>query len=809
MKKFLPYIFILLILVGTFMPFTNVDAQTEVKYGSCFFKASLRADGSEAVPAYTKHNSPQGNCASAKGIWNMYPPDGAKNPNLGIDVCLPDDAVCLNARGPASTSNIPCDGGTNPITGERTPAGCNPNLAAGTGNALWDQMSCGFTNIVGCFLYIAYALFVALPSFLLGFVAIFFNFMVSITLSSEMYDAPFIAKIWKVIRDFGNIFFILILLYAAFQTILGLGHGGAKKVIVSVIAIALVVNFSLFFTKVVVDAGNVLGLVFYNKIATTQVKAEPQIGTRASVPQKNIAGAFASNFNPNAFFSEKTFNELDAYGKKYGTGNGVNNYVLISMIMIYGIVIYVMVYALTVVGLSLLGRTLMLMSLMVVAPFAFVSYAIPPFKKIDTIGFDSWIHKLMDSSFVAAVMVFILYLISEVLKADVFGSAKEGDGILATLVVTFLPGILIAMLLLKGASYAKKASGEFTGAVISGAKVTAGLVVGGAALGSAALLRGTAGAFMKGASTGDTAAARTQGPNAAPAAAARRANLRAELANPNLTFVERSHLRKQLLSEHKDNIKGAIQARLGIQTAQTWVGERLNQDQHNIRHAAHARHDLDTAASDITHGEKKKWDDLNGEERYEATRKIERDRVVRDNSGAGGNVGDPNYLAGMAFQSRKWDSLTPAEKEAVDNLIGVETAGPHAGQAVAGGRLALHESHAEQALVPAARVKQGLVSNVVQSTVTGTYDPRGLAKIIAKEQSTAMAKLTMGLTGAIAMGMRGGFKQMGVNYGEPQRAFFKDLGNTIGEALKGIKVNVDLSHVGEEKKEDHKGGGHH
>ena len=56
--------------------------------------------------------------------------------------------------------------------------------------------------------------------------------------------------------------------------------------------------------------------------------------------------------------------------------------------------------------------------------------------------------------------------------------------------------------------------------------------------------------------------------------------------------------------------------------------------------------------------------------------------------------------------------------------------------------------------------------------------------------------------------MRGGLKQAGINFGKIEGNFLKDLGNTITESFKNAKINIDLSHVGEVKKEDSHGGGH-
>jgi hypothetical protein len=204
-----------------------------------------------------------------------------------------------------------------------------------------------------------------------------------------------------------------------------------------------------------------------------------------------------------------------------------------------------------------------------------------------------------------------------------------------------------------------------------------------------------------------------------------------------------------------------------------------------------------------------------------------RDRVVRDNKASGKFVINPTTgLAAMrpiidaltgvitmtpvgAFGTRNWDALSTEEREAIDKSAEVGN-DPATGHAIAGRALA-NNTTVGDTLIQDARGQQGLISKVVQSTVTGTYDVRNLANIVAKEQSSGVAKAAMMLTGAVALGMRGALKQAGANHGEAQGNFFKDIGNTVSDALKSAKINVDLSHVGEEKKEDNKGGGgaHH
>jgi hypothetical protein len=153
---------------------------------------------------------------------------------------------------------------------------------------------------------------------------------------------------------------------------------------------------------------------------------------------------------------------------------------------IYGLVVYALAWVFLIVGLSFLGRILMLILLMIVSPLAFVTAAVPKFRGMDVIGFDSWIKKLIEVSFSAVVFMFILYLVAEIVGAQVFSttSVQTGQSLTGALVLLFLPAIMIVVLLRKGAKYAEEASGEFTKQILGGAKLLGGLA-GGLAIGAA------------------------------------------------------------------------------------------------------------------------------------------------------------------------------------------------------------------------------------------------------------------------------------------------------------------------------------
>jgi len=99
-----------------------------------------------------------------------------------------------------------------------------------------------------------------------------FDFVLQFTVSdvSNTYKNYFekaVKTLWVLFRDFGNIVIIFSLLYLAIKTILQ-GNGFADKKNLSMILIAaILMNFSLFFTKIVFDASNIVSIEIYKGIS--------------------------------------------------------------------------------------------------------------------------------------------------------------------------------------------------------------------------------------------------------------------------------------------------------------------------------------------------------------------------------------------------------------------------------------------------------------------------------------------------------------------------------------------------------------
>ena len=371
---------------------------------------------------------------------------------------------------------------------------------------LIDQ-ACGLNPISqGCILRLFYFILYNIPAFLLWLSAIFFNAILGLALYSELYtSSTFIPEAWGIVRDLSNIFFIIVLLYIAIQTVLGIGgHGGGpKKMIAQVIIMALLINFSMFFTKVVIDSANILALVFYNKInvETGNSSGAPRAYTAVTTSpnEKDISGGMVKAFDPTQLLSEKFFTKA-----KENTVLGrvvvdeVPFGILLGIILIAGGIMLFAAYAFFIAGLSFLGRLIELWILIIFSPFAFMSSTLPILGHIDHVGWDAWLKRLLSAAFMAPIFMFFMYFIFKLVKADIFGNLiKKDQDAVAMILSILIPALVILILLLVATKYAKKGSGQLGEMMIkagtAAAGLAGGLALGAAAGGAAVALRGTVG----------------------------------------------------------------------------------------------------------------------------------------------------------------------------------------------------------------------------------------------------------------------------------------------------------------------------
>jgi succinate dehydrogenase hydrophobic anchor subunit len=349
-----------------------------------------------------------------------------------------------------------------------------------------DELSCSFADIdVGnCIAIALYFFAYTIPAGILGLTANFFNATIGLTLSSKLYYlSSFIEDGWSLVRDIANIFFIFILLFVALQTILGFG-ASTKKTIAKLIMVAILINFSMFFVKVIIDTSNILALVFYNRITITANDADKnpapynQVVDKSltNIDEKDVAGAFVSAFNPQVLtdpdyisifqdtarysYVDPTTNQTVSYEKKN------MNVTKIMIILIFtGIIFLYASWCFFIAGVSLFGRLIGLWLSIILAPIACVTYIMPSLQsQFKQIGWKEWWTNLMTLAFNAPIFMFFIYLIILLSKSDLISSINllrnpDQDFIVILLLIA-IPMLIIMGFLQMATDFAKKMGGE-------------------------------------------------------------------------------------------------------------------------------------------------------------------------------------------------------------------------------------------------------------------------------------------------------------------------------------------------------------
>lgn len=314
--------------------------------------------------------------------------------------------------------------------------------------------------------------------------ATFLDFFIYYSTNSDSYTTGFIEKAWSAVRDIANMLFIITLLYVAIKTILGLNVTNNKKLISAVVVIALVINFSLFTTKVVVDASNILAKVFYNNIKSIDGRVKDANGNYTTElenidGQKSISVGLAQKFNPQKLF-----------GKPSPT-KGDGELIFITLLSI--IVMLFMIYIFLSVAFLFLGRVVGLWISMIFSPLAFISYAVP--FDIPGLGHKQWWNELLKNAFLAPIFIFFLYII--IMFADFIEVVPPPSldiyDVVNSSMKTVLPFAIVIVLLMKAKEIAVTYSGKIGEMFISGAKMLGGLALGAATGGTALALSGTVG----------------------------------------------------------------------------------------------------------------------------------------------------------------------------------------------------------------------------------------------------------------------------------------------------------------------------
>ena len=242
-----------------------------------------------------------------------------------------------------------------------------------------------------------------ISSWILSLAALLFNWLIDHTVIGfgELYTTikPAVETAWTAFRDIANILIIGMFVFIAISIILGLKEFGQKRLIANVLIIAVLINFSLLFTKMIIDASN---------FTATQVYTAANLGGSstagpASTAKANygIADQFLYLLGVGTYGDSLKLVYDTAEAKDSGwaaLGHGI-----IVMIVLLGAALVILYGCFL-----LVSRMLMLIFLMITASVAFASYLIPAWAK-SAYGWKAWWSSLLWCAAFAPILVLLLW----------------------------------------------------------------------------------------------------------------------------------------------------------------------------------------------------------------------------------------------------------------------------------------------------------------------------------------------------------------------------------------------------------------
>jgi len=361
-------------------------------------------------------------------------------------------------------------GGTNTGGSDTTPSGS-------TGQPSGDFLNCdgnwvyeGFCEVGLSF---TYTLFYAIPAFFAFLAAMVLDFFVWWSIQGDTYAFGPVLFIWEVLRDFANIGIIAILAYIGVMLIFsGDNASELKTKILKTFLIAILINFSFYFSTLIIDLGNFMGNAFYNKMdvaedgAVINLQAAKFLKFEGDV--KSISLAVVSYSNPQKIF-ETSSRDMDFLGK-------------LLAIVAGGIFSLGLIYMFFSVAVVFVTRTISLWIGTSLSVVAFLTYALPKgmrdymFKNGKApIDFKQWLTSMIQASIAAPVFLFFLYVIVYIFqKAENFDGLFEAPGtgsfsVVFGILSVVVPYLISFFLILYAVKITKSLTSEdLVGGVVSG-----------------------------------------------------------------------------------------------------------------------------------------------------------------------------------------------------------------------------------------------------------------------------------------------------------------------------------------------------
>jgi len=333
-------------------------------------------------------------CIAAGGVRYCYYPTGSgKDCNI-VDNMLFQGDVCVNTE-PTCKAADSLDSVTS--TPETVAAVNVIKPVEGICSVVGSVARADFQEAIKCLLY---SVFVGM-GWLLGLVATLFQWVVepsNISGGAGLLNQPTVRDVWIMVRDTLNMVFILVLLFSAFCTVFQVDKWNLKKVWLSILINALLVNFSFPIARFFIDVSNVAMYYFLNNLFT----GTGQGSGKALISSFSEQSKISTILTPTAYASATT---------TYMLAGIVFTFILGMTLLVLAVLFVIRLIALTM--------------LLMFSPIGFVGNIFPEMNKFAS----DWWSNLFKHAFFGPVMVFMMMVAIAIMKAtpDTFTQAATGN----------------------------------------------------------------------------------------------------------------------------------------------------------------------------------------------------------------------------------------------------------------------------------------------------------------------------------------------------------------------------------------------
>lgn len=324
---------------------------------------------------------------------------------LGV-VAAPRTASALSTEDKVGAF-IPAYGIYRMVTGQS-------NYTQGAVDALKSEFGTMAHEIVNTSLRMLGNLTLQIFSFFLYVSGIALNASIKLTIVNAKQFIDSITAInvtWALLRDMANIGFIFFLLYVGISTILQRNSRATKEILVNLVIAALFINFSLFFTKVVIDASNILAIEFHKGI----------VGNAASTDSLDygLSSIFRDSMKLQSIYDYSAANVTADQKAAANLADTVTFVVSTFMGVVLFLIAGVVFMA---AAIMLVWRFVVLVFLMILSPLAFLSMVFPKFQG------SRWWSTLLNQAFFAPIYLMLTWIALYILRGSGLNGVSTGEG---------------------------------------------------------------------------------------------------------------------------------------------------------------------------------------------------------------------------------------------------------------------------------------------------------------------------------------------------------------------------------------------